>query len=393
MWSRSVHARQIHQTAPYTWLDRYPELFDLAARLAPDARRILSFGCSTGEELVSLRRRFPEAEIVGAEINPRIARRSARSLTAADPRMDVIPPNGSRARSTSFSLFRCSSATRAGSPRKWRPGISPSAIRSLASTRRSAVSQAAFDREGCCASTMRSIESRTVPPSGRFDPVDEFSGDGPDLARSGWPPPRRRESQRRFSGRSRRAIFGPGDWRDAGRSSAPILQSGRDRGERFKDEGAPSSSGCGMVDRRERNLPPLHSAMSRSRTRGPQRRPGGGRTRARCLQPPQHVERLQVAFDQRDRIGEIPAGGPMGRVEDDRRGVEQAEFLIEPGDRGLDHGRRTAVAAVRAVRPDRDGVELGHGRACHCERSEAIQVSFHTRHEGAKVSHSSSCSS
>jgi predicted O-methyltransferase YrrM len=91
LWSRSVHARQIHQTAPYTWLDRYPELFDLAARLVPDARRILSFGCSTGEELVSLRRRFPDAEIIGAEINPR-SRAAARSLTAADPRMDVIPP-------------------------------------------------------------------------------------------------------------------------------------------------------------------------------------------------------------------------------------------------------------------------------------------------------------
>jgi predicted O-methyltransferase YrrM len=91
LWSRSVHAREIHQTAPYTWLERYPELFDQAARLAPDARRILSFGCSTGQELVSLRRRFPHAEIVGAEINPR-SRAIARSMIAGDPLTTVLAP-------------------------------------------------------------------------------------------------------------------------------------------------------------------------------------------------------------------------------------------------------------------------------------------------------------
>jgi trans-aconitate methyltransferase len=72
-------------------VDRYPELFDLAAELAPDAARILSFGCSTGEELVSLRRRFPNAKIVGAEINSR-SRRIAARKTTADPRIEVVPP-------------------------------------------------------------------------------------------------------------------------------------------------------------------------------------------------------------------------------------------------------------------------------------------------------------
>jgi hypothetical protein len=40
-----------------------------AATAAPDARRILSFGCSTGEECASLAQYFPKAENVGAEIN------------------------------------------------------------------------------------------------------------------------------------------------------------------------------------------------------------------------------------------------------------------------------------------------------------------------------------
>lgn len=89
LWTRLVHGGEVHQTTPYTCEDRYPELFDLAARVAPDARRILSFGCSTGEELVALRRRFPEAEIVGSEINSR-SRRIARRRVEEDPRTLVV---------------------------------------------------------------------------------------------------------------------------------------------------------------------------------------------------------------------------------------------------------------------------------------------------------------
>jgi trans-aconitate methyltransferase len=58
-----------HQLVDWTAPDRYPEIFAAAAAAAPDARRILSFGCSTGEECVSLAQYFPKAEIVGAEIN------------------------------------------------------------------------------------------------------------------------------------------------------------------------------------------------------------------------------------------------------------------------------------------------------------------------------------
>ena len=59
-----------HQVPNRTWLNRYPEIFAAAAAAAPDARRILSFGCSTGEECVSLADYFPEAQIIGADINP-----------------------------------------------------------------------------------------------------------------------------------------------------------------------------------------------------------------------------------------------------------------------------------------------------------------------------------
>jgi hypothetical protein len=91
LWTSSVHRSVVHQTTSTTSEDRYPDLFDCVARLRPDAERILSFGCSTGEELASLRSRFPSAEIVGAEINPR-SRRVAKQRMAFDGRMAVIPP-------------------------------------------------------------------------------------------------------------------------------------------------------------------------------------------------------------------------------------------------------------------------------------------------------------
>ena len=31
LWTRLAHGRELHQTAPYTWLNRYPALFGLAA--------------------------------------------------------------------------------------------------------------------------------------------------------------------------------------------------------------------------------------------------------------------------------------------------------------------------------------------------------------------------
>jgi Methyltransferase domain len=62
----------LHQAPNRTWLNRYPEIFAAAAATATNARRILSFGCSTGEECVTLASYFPKAQIVGADLNPLI---------------------------------------------------------------------------------------------------------------------------------------------------------------------------------------------------------------------------------------------------------------------------------------------------------------------------------
>jgi hypothetical protein len=70
---RLFDGEALHQTTPFTRLDRYPRIFAACRAHLGDgpALRLLSFGCSTGEEVVTLRHYFPEATIVGAEINRR----------------------------------------------------------------------------------------------------------------------------------------------------------------------------------------------------------------------------------------------------------------------------------------------------------------------------------
>lgn len=68
-----AHADLVFQPYGTTSDDRYPQLFDaLAERLAHlPSPRILSFGCSTGEEVRALRARVPAARIIGIDLNPR----------------------------------------------------------------------------------------------------------------------------------------------------------------------------------------------------------------------------------------------------------------------------------------------------------------------------------
>ncbi|MCK4934434.1 MAG: methyltransferase domain-containing protein [Simkaniaceae bacterium] len=60
----------LHQPAHSTKFDKYPELFQQAADLFQGSViKILSFGSSTGEECYTLRKYFPKAKIIGAEID------------------------------------------------------------------------------------------------------------------------------------------------------------------------------------------------------------------------------------------------------------------------------------------------------------------------------------
>jgi 2-polyprenyl-3-methyl-5-hydroxy-6-metoxy-1,4-benzoquinol methylase len=77
------------QTYSHTLPDRYPWLFSFtAARLGKAHRlRLLSFGCSRGDEVFSLRHYFPGARIKGVDIDPQniaSCERRARRECAAD---------------------------------------------------------------------------------------------------------------------------------------------------------------------------------------------------------------------------------------------------------------------------------------------------------------------
>ena len=66
VWKYNVDKLQPNnQTRP----ERFPKILDAAKSLYPDAKRVLSFGCSTGEEIQSLAKRFPKAELVGVDID------------------------------------------------------------------------------------------------------------------------------------------------------------------------------------------------------------------------------------------------------------------------------------------------------------------------------------
>lgn len=68
-----LNSKNVHQTTSLTFMNRYPKIFS-ACQAYLDAKldlKILSYGCSTGEEVLTLRQYFPTAHIIGAEINRR----------------------------------------------------------------------------------------------------------------------------------------------------------------------------------------------------------------------------------------------------------------------------------------------------------------------------------
>lgn len=91
---RSDHGLLL-QTSAHTKPNRYPFIFAfIAQRLSGVATpRVLSYGCSMGDEVFSLLSYLPRAEVVGIDINPRniaVARRRARGAPE--------PPSASPAR-------------------------------------------------------------------------------------------------------------------------------------------------------------------------------------------------------------------------------------------------------------------------------------------------------
>lgn len=76
------YRKQFHQVNHYTEADRYPDLFKICGDFfsgTPNLR-ILSFGCSTGEEILSLSNYIPDAFIVGTDINKWCIRKCRQNI-------------------------------------------------------------------------------------------------------------------------------------------------------------------------------------------------------------------------------------------------------------------------------------------------------------------------
>ena len=83
-WRFSPHR---FQPFNFTRADRYPWPFAFARDQLPANANILSFGCSTGEEIISLKAYLPSAHIRGQDIDPRnvaIARRRVAYLKGVE---------------------------------------------------------------------------------------------------------------------------------------------------------------------------------------------------------------------------------------------------------------------------------------------------------------------
>lgn len=83
-----AHPGRLLQPSQYTAVERYPAIFDQVALYLScfPAPEVLSYGCSSGEEVFSLRRRLLNARITGVDINPRNLAKAQRKLrTAPDP--------------------------------------------------------------------------------------------------------------------------------------------------------------------------------------------------------------------------------------------------------------------------------------------------------------------
>lgn len=79
--SYPAHSQGVLQMSNMTKAERFPLIFNSAVELKPDAKRIMSFGCSTGEECEAIASRFPEAEIVGIDIDYYTLQRARKKNT------------------------------------------------------------------------------------------------------------------------------------------------------------------------------------------------------------------------------------------------------------------------------------------------------------------------
>lgn len=117
-WLRVMGRKGSFQPFADTQENRYPKIFNFvqSALGADSACRILSFGCSTGEEVFSLRHYFPHAAIKGVDISPgNVAICRHRLKQMLDPAISFELADSTRAEpSAAYDAIFCMAVLRHG---------------------------------------------------------------------------------------------------------------------------------------------------------------------------------------------------------------------------------------------------------------------------------------
>lgn len=109
MLTRLFHPSAHLQGATYTEPDRYPELFAACRDHLRDlpVPRILSFGCSTGEEVFALARYLPHAHIIGVDLNPWCLKQARLANTTGSSATFLAPKSREFALTAPFDAIFC----------------------------------------------------------------------------------------------------------------------------------------------------------------------------------------------------------------------------------------------------------------------------------------------
>ena len=122
---RLTGARNLFQHTSFTLENRYPAIFAFARERIADGNdvHLLSFGCSTGEEVFSLRRYFPTAAIRGLDINRgNVALCKYRLRGRPDERISFAVADSARGETaSSYDAVFCMSVLRHGDLGETRP--------------------------------------------------------------------------------------------------------------------------------------------------------------------------------------------------------------------------------------------------------------------------------
>lgn len=167
---------QLLQPEAATGAGRYPEILAFVGRelAAADRPRVLSWGCSTGAELLALRKTLPHAEITGVDINARSLAKARRAVSGDDAIRLILSGDPGELAGEEFDAILCLAVLRHARLQEERPS-SCAAILPFAQAERFTESLTSLLRPGGLLALWNvHFRLADMTASRRFDPVLEL---------------------------------------------------------------------------------------------------------------------------------------------------------------------------------------------------------------------------